>query len=188
MQLDIRYPEVYILHSLKTINPFWLTEAKCSIINFFFHFLNRGSQRYLVSTLTKTSESVDADAMIMGILCRFITYFLSFQVALSIYIKQLFSNQQHYIVDYSSKINVRDRQIFGGMALHPDTVMNFSFFVILSAASENLEQINRDQLIHSSVFTLLKDYFSYLYLRQLRPKEVQGLAECLFVNNKRQHI
>lgn len=77
MQQASRYPEVCILHSLKTINnPFWLTVAKWSIINFLFHFLNKDSQRYWVSTLAKVLESANADSTINGIFCRFIIHII----------------------------------------------------------------------------------------------------------------
>lgn len=60
------------------------------------------------------------------------------------------------------------------------------FFVICQQHLKTQKKIYRDQLIHPSVFTLQKDYFSFL--KYLRPKEVKGLSECLSVNSKRQHI
>lgn len=74
MHLETWYSEAHIFHSLKTINnPLWLTKTKSSINNFFFHFLNRSSYTYLMSTLIMTPGSADVDSILKGVLCRLIT-------------------------------------------------------------------------------------------------------------------
>lgn len=109
MQSKRRYPKVYIPRPLETINnPFRLTAAKCSIISFIFHFQRRVSQRHWASALIMAPESADADLIIMGILCRFITYFSfsSLGCFVNLYKETIF--QLHCTLDYSSKINARD--------------------------------------------------------------------------------
>lgn len=151
MRPEIRYLEVYISHSSKTINnPFWLTEAKMFHHQFLFPF----SKQRLLKTLgehIKTTESADANAIIMGVL---LTYFVN------LYKAPVFStNYIKWLTTVARPMSETGRFRVGWLCILTDMTIILCHFV---RSILNPERIYRNQMIHPSVFILLKDYFSYL--------------------------